>query len=705
MAAKHSQQSPVETYFDRPLPENVEAERLVLGGIMTDEEAYVKVAAIVSVDDFSLEKHKRIFLRISELAERGEVIDYLTVHNELSKHGQVHSVDGLSYLVSLSDGLPKISNIEGYARIVKEKSQLRKIINVAQDSINRCLSGEGDSTQIIGATEDGLLKLGESGRKSTLLTPIQILDNYEGGPNAFLDTSRRVKGLETGLLKFDEMTGGLRQGELILIAARPAMGKSALSLGIAHHVASHRTNPKSVAVFSLEMSNESLLTRLVCAQARVDQWRFRAGYLSPEEREALQYALYDISRLPLHFDDSSASGLVEVHSKLRRLQAEEDLGLVVIDYLQLMSGKGKQENRQQEVSGLSRGLKLMSKELKVPFLVLSQLSRGPETRAGDHRPMLSDLRESGCLTGDTLVTEATTGHRIPIRDFKKGMKVWSLNEQTLKIETALVSRAFSSGTQPVFLLKTQLGRFIRATANHPFRAWAGWKPLSQFSPNERLALPRTVPDPLIPKNSMSASKLALLGHLIGNGCMLARHCVQYTSGYEEISQIVATLAKEAFGNDVEPRVEHDRNWYHAYLKSTRKHKQNVSRERALRVAAAVKCTIIERLATSDIYWDQVESIEPAGEEEVFDLTVPGHHNFIANDIFAHNSLEQDSDVVGFVFREEVYRPDKEALRGVAELILAKQREGPTGRIKLAFLKQFTKFENLVEGVEDSAPYE
>jgi replicative DNA helicase len=389
-----------EISLDHPLPDNIDAERFVLGAIMSNENAFLQVAGTLSADDFSLEKHKRIFLRMSDLHERGERIDRVTLANELMKQGQLQSVDGLSYLVSLDDGLPELHNVESYVGIVKEKALLRRIITVSQDTINRCLGAEEEARNILGAVEDAFMKLGDVQSKNALASPAQIITEYDGGLNAFLDTSKRVKGISTGFLKFDEMTGGLREGELIILAARPAMGKTALALNIAQHVATNPQGPKAVAVFSLEMSKESLLTRMLCAAARVDQQRFRAGYLSGDERHALQEAMYRMVEAPLFLDDTAGTNLMDIHSKLRRLQAEQDLGLVVVDYLQLMQGRGRFENRVQEISSLSRGFKLMSKELRVPFLVLSQLSRAPETRQGDHRPMLSDLRESGSIEQD-----------------------------------------------------------------------------------------------------------------------------------------------------------------------------------------------------------------------------------------------------------------------------------------------------------------
>jgi replicative DNA helicase len=386
--------------LNQQLPDNIDAERFVLGAIMSSETGYVQVAGSLLPEDFSLEKHKRIFLRMGELHERGEKIDRVTLANELMKQGQLQSVDGLSYLVSLDDGLPQLHNLDSYVAIVKEKSLLRRIITVSEDTINRCLASEEDPKQILGAVEEAFMRLGDVQAKNSLATPAQIVTEYDGGINAFLDASKRIKGISTGLLKLDEMTGGLREGELFILAARPAMGKTAMALNVAQHVAGNPKNPKAVAIFSLEMSKESLLTRMMCSAARVDQQRFRAGYLNAEERRMLQEAMYRMVESPLFIDDSAAINLMDVHSKLRRLQAEHDLGLVVIDYLQLMQGRGRFENRVQEISSLSRGLKLMSKELKAPFLVLSQLSRAPETRTGDHRPMLSDLRESGSIEQD-----------------------------------------------------------------------------------------------------------------------------------------------------------------------------------------------------------------------------------------------------------------------------------------------------------------
>src|SRR6202021_1156278 len=249
--------------------------------------------------------------------------------------------------------------------------------------------------EILSSAEESLLKLGEGRMHEQLASPKSIVEKFPGGIGAFLDPSQRISGLSTGFKRFDEMTGGLHGGELFILAARPSMGKTALALNIAQHVATHPKIRKPVAVFSLEMSSSSLLTRLLCSAARVDQHKFRAGFLNNDERRKLQVALSDLTESPLFLDDTPGVHLMDVHAKLRRMQAGEGLSLVVIDYLQLMSSRGRSENRNQEVSAISRGLKLMAKDLNVPFLVLSQLSRASETRVGDHKPQLSDLRDSG----------------------------------------------------------------------------------------------------------------------------------------------------------------------------------------------------------------------------------------------------------------------------------------------------------------------
>ncbi|MBY0504755.1 MAG: replicative DNA helicase [Bryobacteraceae bacterium] len=386
--------------YERGLPANLDAERFVLGSILLEPMAFIGVAGLLESADFSLEANRRIFERMGELYERGDKIDRVTLADELIKKNQLESVGGLTYLISLDDGLPQIFNLDSYVKIVKDKSLLRKIILSAQKVMDHAFLAEDEPSAILSEAEEGLLKLSEGRNRFSLQKPGQIIDEFEGGLNSFLDPTKRRHGISTGFLKLDEMTGGFREGELIILAARPAMGKTALALNMGTYIATHPKNPQTVAVFSLEMSKEQLLTRMICSEARVDQQRFRSGYLDGDERRRLMTAANTLADAPLFIDDSAAANVMDIHAKLRRLKAEHGLSMVIVDYLQLMQTRGRAENRVQEVSQLSRGLKLLSKELRIPVVVLSQLSRATEQRVGDHRPQLSDLRESGSIEQD-----------------------------------------------------------------------------------------------------------------------------------------------------------------------------------------------------------------------------------------------------------------------------------------------------------------
>jgi len=394
--------------FERGLPSNVYAERMVLGSVLMNDEKFVNAAAALQPDDFSLDKHRRIFRRMLDLHNRQEKIDHVTVANELMRYGELESVDGVSYLVSLDEGLPELFNLDSYIQIVKDKATLRQMIFASQEIMQRCFVAEDDPKKILEVAEDSFLRLGEAHSNDELLSARSVIDTAPGGLDALLDPSSRVHGTGTGFYRYDDMTGGLRGGELIILAARPAMGKTALALNIALYISTRQRDRKAVAVFSLEMSSDSLMTRLICSQANVDQQRFRVGHLNEDELSRLRQAAADIYDAPLYVDDSSNTSLLDIRAKVKKLaqQVKREhglpLGLVIVDYLQLMESPnlGRNSNRVQEVSALSRGLKLMSKDLEVPFLVLSQLSRAPDQRQGDHRPLLSDLRESGSIEQD-----------------------------------------------------------------------------------------------------------------------------------------------------------------------------------------------------------------------------------------------------------------------------------------------------------------
>ncbi len=389
--------------FERGLPVAVDAERVLLGAIMTDGAAFTIAAAIVDAVDFSLEKHRRIFQRMADLHGRGEIIDHITVADELSKTGQLESCDGLTYLVSLGEALPKIFSPDAYANIVKEKARLRQIIFASQRAMDQAMAGGEASADIAAGMVQSFVELHQSSTNGTQdpMGVTSIIENYPGGVQAFWDPLKRPRGLQTGFIKFDDMTGGLYPGQLIIVAARPSVGKSSYAGNVACHIAlrgDHKDHvKKTVVIFSLEMSKDSLLQRFVCAEARVDQHKFRLGYVNKDERQRIMQATHELSETNLLIDDTTGLTLMAMHSKLLKIKAEMGLHLAIIDYLQLMDVKERTENRTREIGILSKGLKMLAGELKVPVMALSQLSRAPETRTGDHRPILSDLREGGSI--------------------------------------------------------------------------------------------------------------------------------------------------------------------------------------------------------------------------------------------------------------------------------------------------------------------
>jgi replicative DNA helicase len=390
--------------LDAGLPANIDAEKTILGAILLDNTAHAEAAEALKADDFSLDSHRRIYLRMSELIDTGRAVDIVTLSNEMARFKEIEAVGGVAYLASLTEGLPRRPVIEDYIRIVKDKSLLRRLMGICSAAIARAADQSEDAIGVLDSTESQLLEVSESGLTQGL-QPLDIIvrDSFGSIDNLYKQ-AREVTGLATGFYEFDRLTSGLQKGELVIIAARPSMGKTALAINIAQNAAVH--HQAVVAIFSLEMSKESLLRRMLAAQARVDQRRLQTGFLGREDQGKLQDALSILVDSRISIDDSASISLAEMRAKARRLkQNSGGLDLVMIDYLQLMSaaqaGPGRKgfENRVQEVSAISRGLKAMAKELHVPVIALSQLSRSNEKR-DDKRPMLSDLRESGSIEQD-----------------------------------------------------------------------------------------------------------------------------------------------------------------------------------------------------------------------------------------------------------------------------------------------------------------
>jgi len=389
--------------LDTGLPANLDAEKTILGAILLDNAAHAEAAEHIQSDDFSLDSHRRIFLRMGELVDSGRTVDIVTLSNELSRYKEVEAVGGVAYLASLTEGLPRRPVIEDYIRIVKDKSLLRRLMGICSAAIAKAADQSQDAIGVLDETESQLLEVSQAGLTQGLQPLDIIIRDYFGTIDNLYKQGREVTGLPTYFTEFDRMTSGLQKGELIIIAARPSMGKTALAINIAENAAI-RGNA-IVAIFSLEMGKASLVRRMLASQACVDQRKLQQGFFGREEHEKLQSALGLLVDSRIYIDDSAGGSLAEMRAKARRLmQNAGGLDLVIVDYLQLMSAtipgaKKGYENRVQEVSAISRGLKAMAKELKVPVVALSQLSRNNEKR-DDKRPMLSDLRESGSIEQD-----------------------------------------------------------------------------------------------------------------------------------------------------------------------------------------------------------------------------------------------------------------------------------------------------------------
>ncbi|MGH8638408.1 MAG: replicative DNA helicase [Burkholderiales bacterium] len=382
---------------ERTLPHSLDAEKSVLGAILIHNDAFNHAAELIDAHDFFRDAHRRIFDKMVALSERGDAIDFITLKEALSRAGELDEIGGPAYIAALADGVPRSANVEYYAKIVKEKATLRNLIHSANKILTEAYEAEQEPELLLDEAERAIFAIAEDRIREGFVplrdlvqdsfTTIEKLQQHKG----------LITGVPTGFVDLDEMTSGLQSSDLILVAARPSMGKTSFVLNIAQHVGT--STDMTVGFFSLEMSKEQLFMRLLTSEARIDAHRFRSGYLSEKDYGRLSHALGTLAEARVFIDDSASIGVLEMRAKARRLKAEHGLNLLIVDYIQLMTGRGRFESRQQELATISRSLKGLAKELNVPIVALSQLSRAPETRS-DHRPQLSDLRESGALEQD-----------------------------------------------------------------------------------------------------------------------------------------------------------------------------------------------------------------------------------------------------------------------------------------------------------------
>lgn len=871
---------------EKAIPHNTDAEEAVVGSLLIDRDTIIKIAPILRPADFFSEERAAVYEAILDLYEQRTPGDLITLRDELKRRGKLGEGEGqvkAATLFNLMHSTPSPVHVEHYAKIVLRYAIMRRLIGAGAQVTALGFDEQLETQEMVDQAQQLIYSVVQEGVKREAVKVGSILEEYFDRLAFLQENKGQIIGVPSGYNDLDKVTGGFQQSDLIILAARPATGKTSLALGFAYNIAMDKQNPRAVGVFSLEMSREQLVQRMLAMETGVDSHRLRTGYIDEEEWDRVSRAFGKLATAPLYIDDSAGISIMEMRSRARRLHAEYGIEILIIDYLQLMVGS-RNENRQQEVSDISRNLKGLARELNIPVICLSQLSRAVESRTS-HVPQLSDLRESGCLTGDSLVYLPDTGthKRIDQLVGQSGFNVLALNTESWKLEPRPVLKAFATGCKPVYQLTTRLGRTIKATANHKFVTIHGWQRLDELSVGTRVALPRTLPAPTQSETvmSMSNAELALLGHLIGDGCTLPRHAIQYTTNDPTLAETVAKLAVEVFNDQVVPRVQKERNWYQVYLppsyrlthnvhnpivnwlnnlgifglrshekyvpevvfsQSTEKvalflrhlwstdgcihlseganhycnvyyassslklaqnvqtlllrleinaklsrrsqgskgrdqyhvsingsgdvkrflklvgglgqnktahhsaiteyldakvantnrdvlpreiwrrvavpamqtagvtsrqmqaalgdaycgttlYKQNLSRERTARLAQAVALKEITRLAQSDVYWDEIVSIEPAGEAEVYDLTVEGLHNFVANCAIVHNSIEQDADVVMFIYREEMYNPETEK-KNLAEIHISKHRNGPTGVVPLYFYSKTTRFANL-----------
>ena len=619
-------------------PQNVEAEESILGGILLDPDAIARVAEILPAEAFYLQAHQTVYQSAIALHNQGKPTDLMTISTWLADQQLLDKVGGKAKLAQLADRTVSAVNIDGYAQLVLDKYLRRKLIHAGHQIVQLGYDTTEALNVILDRAEQNIFNLTQDRPQSGLVplyeTLLATYDEVEGRYN-----QDKLPGLNSGFYDLDTMTSGLQPSDLLILAGRPSMGKTALGLNIARNIAGQYKSP--VALFSLEMSKEQLTQRLLASEAKIESNRLRSGRLTQQDFSEINKAIGTLSDLPIFIDDTATLTVMEMRSQTRRLQAEQgQIGLVLLDYLQLMEGGG--DNRVQELSRITRSLKTLAREIKAPVIALSQLSRGVEQRT-NKRPMLSDLRESGCLAGDSLVTIADTGEEVPIKDLvgHSGFNVFALNLETWKLEKAPVSKVFSTGVKATLALTTALERKIIATGNHQFLTFNGWVRLDELKEGDYIALPGKIPQEA-KTQQIKSSEATLFGHLIGDGCTLRclGKVIPFLKSKVTVdpplapTPLTSPLIGGTEGGSPNPPSQGGNPWGDAYGTAfSLRHVAPVYRN------GIINSPEILRVGTSDVYWDKITSITPTCESRpVYDLTVPKLHNFVANHIIVHNSI-------------------------------------------------------------------
>jgi replicative DNA helicase len=803
-------------------PHNLDAEESLLGAMLLSREAVAAaLEARVKPEDFYKPAHGHVFEAIHVLYGQGEPVDPITVAEELRRADVLDGVGGTSALLRIQNSTPVSANAGHYAKIVEDLALLRRLIAAAGEITEMAYDVPDEVGDALDRAESLVFEVAQRRVTDSLRELSQILHTTLDQLEALYDRGSSLTGVPSGYLDLDELLLGFQPSNLIVVAARPGMGKTSFALGGAMHVAIETRRP--VAFFSMEMSHLELTQRLLSGEARVDSTRLRRGNLTDTDWPRISQAVGRLAEAPFFIDDNPHCTVMEMRAKCRRIKAREgDLGLVVVDYLQLMSSPHRSENRQVEVAELSRGLKILARELEAPVMALSQLNRGVETRQ-DKRPMLGDLRESGCLTAGTRVLRADTGLLVSLGELlEQGatdvpVATW---DPERGMAVGRMTHVFPSGVKPAFRLELASGRQVEASANHPFLTPDGWRRLDELAVGAVVAVPERLPV-AGPAGRLPAADLRLLAEGLGDDVVVGEATVDL--GPRRPADAVARAAADrgwrltrrrgrwSLAPGWRPGAVTPAAWFRGHgldrhrtlrtlppviaglgpddlrryladvaavlrpevpeLDAVAVPNRRLAEElqalhdrlgRPTRLQAAVagdgrpvtyllalapvaESVPVSQPATSParlvrsalvgvgagaapgraieeaeeaehadeaapgqastrdgrggwperpgLRWDPVVAVHPLGQRPVFDATVPGTHCFVADGILVHNSIEQDADVVMFIYRDEIYNVESPD-RGVAEVIVAKHRSGPTGSVRLAFLDHYTKFANM-----------
>jgi replicative DNA helicase len=533
--------------FDRQPPQDITAEQSVLGGMLLSKDAIANVVEVLRSGDFYRPAHQSVFDCVLDLYGRGEPADAVTVSAELERRGELLRVGGAPYLHTLISTVPTAANAGYYAEIVAGKAVLRRLVEAGTRIVQLGYHGAdgADVDEVVDRAQAAVYEVTERRMSEDYVPLEELLQPTMDEIDAIASRGGASAGVPTGFADLDAVTNGLHPGQMVIIAARPGIGKSTLGLDLARSCSV--THSMASVIFSLEMSRTEIVMRLLSAEAKIRLADMRSGRMSDDDWTRLARRMGEISEAPLFIDDSPNMTMMEIRAKARRLKQRHDLRLIVVDYMQLMTSGKKVESRQQEVSEFSRHLKLLAKELEVPVVTISQLNRGPEQRT-DKKPMLADLRESGCLTAGTRILRADTGAEVTLGELlasgERNVPVWSLNDR-LQLVARPLTHAFPSGTKESFRVTLRSGKVVEATANHPFLTVAGWFPLGELTEGSRVATPRSVPEPLQVR-SWPASHVILLAHLIGDGSFVRRQPLRFASTDEANLRAVSDAAA-AFG--------------------------------------------------------------------------------------------------------------------------------------------------------------